>query len=313
MYSFLNVSSDTETDLKGAEGVFKRIVAGEVLEDSYKFRDYVQFVTRTKLMMCCNNFPVTGDTSEGFMRRFLIVEFPMHYVNNPRPNTNERKIDYSLKAKLLQELPGIFNWVVQGMQRLIQQGGFTASQRELKLLQEFRCVNNHVFAFVEENLHNFFNDDSSGKRINKRDIFRAYIAWCEGEYIQPISAHRFYSNLRGVLSNYAITFSENGLIWTFDDDPNKKPEQETKEPVQEVEVFEQEQPITETEEPVQEVIDTQEQTEQTENIEDLLDWPEDWEDDDEEDRKYDTQYIRDPDEELGAEYDEDDINARYRY
>ena len=62
MHSFLNVSSDTESDLKGAEGVFKRIVAGEILEDSYKFRDNIQFATRTKLMMCCNNFPITGDT-----------------------------------------------------------------------------------------------------------------------------------------------------------------------------------------------------------------------------------------------------------
>ena len=294
MYSFINVSSDTETDLKGAEGVFKRIVAGEILEDSYKFRDNVQFATRTKLMMCCNNFPVTGDTSEGFMRRFLIVEFPMHYVSNPRPHTNERKIDYSLKAKLLQELPGIFNWIVQGMQRLIRQNGFTASQRELKLLQEFRCVNNHVFAFVEENMHIFFNEDSSGKRINKRDIFRAYIAWCEGEYIQPISAHRFYSNLRGVLNNYGVTFTENGLIWTFDDDPNKKPEQE--QPVQNAQ--------EDIKEPVQEVIDTdtQEQTEQ----EQYEDWPEDWDDDDDE-PEYDPQYLRDPEEELGAGYDDDDL------
>ena len=294
MYSFLNVSSDTETDLKGAEGVFKRIVAGEILEDSYKFRDNVQFATRTKLMMCCNNFPVTGDTSEGFMRRFLVVEFPRHYVDNPRPRTNERKIDYTLKAKLLNEIQGIFNWIIQGMQRLIKQGGFTKSLREEKLLREFRTVNNHVFAFVEENMHIFFNEDSSGKRINKRDIFRAYIAWCEGEYIQPISAHRFYSNLRGVLSSYAITFIEKGLIWTFDDDPNKMPEQE--QTVQNA----QEDTQTSTQETVQEVIDTQEQLEQTD------DWPEDWDKDDE--PEYDPQYLRDPEEELGAGYDDDDLD-----
>ena len=278
MYSFLNVSSDTETDLKGAEGVFKRIVAGEVLEDSYKFRDNVQFATRTKLMMCCNNFPVTSDTSEGFMRRFLVVEFPRHYVDNPRPNTNERKIDYTLKAKLLNEIQGIFNWIIQGMQRLIKQGGFSKSLREEKLLREFRTVNNHVFAFVEENMHIFFNEDSSGKRINKRDIFRAYIAWCEGEYIQPISAHRFYSNLRGVLSSYAITFTEKGLIWTFDDDPNKMPEQEQN---------------------------------AEDNAEDagVDDWPEDWDKDDEE-QGYDPQYLRDPEEETDYDHDDNEEDDR---
>ena len=214
MHSLMNISSDTETDIKGAEGVFKRIIAGEVLEDSYKFRDNVQFATRTKLFMCCNNFPVTGDTTEGFMRRFLVVELPRHYVDDPKPNTNQRKIDYSLKDKLLQELPGIFNWIVQGMQRLIKQNGFSKSLKERKLLQEFRCVNNHVFAFVEENVARFFNEDGTGRRINKRSIFKAYISWCEDEYIQPISAHRFYSNLRGVLNYYGVTFTEKGLIWT---------------------------------------------------------------------------------------------------
>lgn len=268
MHSLMNVSSDTETDIKGAEGIFKRIIAGEVLEDSYKFRDNVQFSTRTKLFMCCNNFPITGDTTEGFMRRFLIVELPRHYVDNPIPHTNQRKIDYQLKSKLLQELPGIFNWIVQGMQRLVRQNGFTKTLKEEKILREFRCVNNHVFAFVEENMNIFFNEDRTGKRINKRDIFKTYITWCEGEYIQPISAHRFYSNLRGVLNSYGITFTEKGLIWTFDDDPNKEKER-------------------------QEIL--QELAEEAAENEDYND-----------DNNETSEYLQDPEEELDYEHDNDD-------
>ena len=71
--SWLNISTDAESDLRGAEGEFKKIVAGEELEDSYKFHSPFSFPTRSKMMMCCNYFPTVADTSEGFIRRWIIV------------------------------------------------------------------------------------------------------------------------------------------------------------------------------------------------------------------------------------------------
>ncbi len=219
-HSFLNISSDTETDLKGGEGVFKKIVAGEVLEDSYKHKDNIPFITRTKLIMCCNNFPSTKDTTVGFMRRFLVVEFPMHYVPNPRPNTNERLLDPNLKETLLKELPGIFNWVLEGLKRLIAQNGFTTSSEQFT--KEFRSVNDPLYSFAEENAERFFDSEGKGKCTNRKNVFRCYVKWAETEYVPIMPANRFYSNIKSVLNTMGITFTEQGIMWQFDDNPDMR-------------------------------------------------------------------------------------------
>lgn len=143
-HSWLNISYDMENDMRGAEGIFKKVVAGEILEDSYKHKDPIPFKTRSKLMMACNYFPTINDTSDGFMRRWLIVELPMHFVEKDkiRPFTNDRELDPFLEDKLMKELPGIFNWMLEGLQRLLRQGKFTHTANQDRLINEFRTANN---------------------------------------------------------------------------------------------------------------------------------------------------------------------------
>ena len=223
-HSFINISSDTESELRGGEGVFKRIVAGEMLEDSYKYKDNIQFRTRTKLILCCNYYPNISDTSEGMMRRFLVVEFPMHYVNEPRPNTNERKLDPFLKEKLYEELPGIFNWVIEGLRQLIRQREFTGtnSKKQRAFIREFISSNNPMYTYVEEVENNFYEENGQGKEVDRRQIFKNFAAWAAEYCINPISANRFYNNMRSVLRNMGIAFTIKGRLWKFDDKPKEE-------------------------------------------------------------------------------------------
>ena len=211
--SWLNISSDAETDLRGAEGVFKKIVAGEVLEDSYKHKDPIPFKTRTKLMMCCNNFPLVNDTSEGFMRRWLIVEFPMHYVqaNKVKPNSNDRPLDPNLEEKLMKELPGIFVWMYKGLSRLLKQNKFTDSEDQDELIRLFTRANNPIFSFAEDEAPFL-----KGKKIMRSEIFLKYKTWAEQTAILPVPANRFYSALRDILSNMGMNFTEKNRIWFFE-------------------------------------------------------------------------------------------------
>lgn len=225
MHSFINISSDTESDLRHGEGLFKKIVAGETLEDSYKHKNPIQFQTRSKLIMCCNLFPFIKDTSEGFMRRFLIVEFLMHYVNDPRPNTNERKLIPFMEQRFMDELPGIFNWILEGLRRLIRNNGFTGtdSKKQKALIREFRSVNDPMYTYLEERADNFFDESGEGKEINRSDIFKAFIEWAIEHCINPIAANRFYNNFRNVLRTEAIEITirevkEEGrkkILWKF--------------------------------------------------------------------------------------------------
>ena len=222
MYSLLNISSDTENDLRFAEGLFKRIIAGEVLEDSHKFKEKAAFSTRTKLLMCCNDYPSTNDTTDGFMRRFLFVELPFRYVDDPRPNSRDKKCDYNLENKLKEELPGIFNWALAGLVRLIKQGDFTKSSHES--IKEFRCFNNPLYDYAEEVLVRFFNQDGTGREVHRKELFQDYVKWAMEGCIQPMASNKFYRCFQSVLNSMGITFTVKGSkrnpIWAFDNKPD---------------------------------------------------------------------------------------------
>ena len=215
-HSWLNISYDMEKDMRGSEGIFKKVVAGEVLEDSYKHKDPIPFQTRSKLMMACNFFPNISDTSDGFMRRWLIVELPMHFVpkNKVRPFTNDRELDPYLEDKLMKELPGIFNWMLEGLQRLLAQNGFTHTANQDRLISEFRSANDPLYSFVEEK-QEAFNGSDEGHIVPRFTIFSMYCEWAERNRILPMPSNRFYSNMRSIFHNLSIPFEEDGDSWIF--------------------------------------------------------------------------------------------------
>ena len=214
--AWLNISRDMENDFRGAEGIFKKIVAGEVLEDSYKFKDTIPFQTRTKLMMAANFFPSINDTSDGFMRRWLIVDLPMHYVpkGTVRPGTNDRELDPYLEYKLMKELSGIFNWIIAGLQRLLAQKQFTHTAQQDALIREFRAANNPLYSFVEEK-HEFFSGSDEGHIVPRQMVFTMFAEWAENNRIFPMPANRFYSNMKSVFNNLSMPFDEDYDNWIF--------------------------------------------------------------------------------------------------
>jgi len=222
--SWLNISSDSESDLRGAEGQFKKIAVGEDLEDAYKFKQAFSFPTRSKLVMCCNYFPTVSDISEGFMRRFLIVNFKKHFIDaeDVRPNTNEMAIDVNLERELEKELPGILNWAIEGLQELLAQGKFTETDEQKELLKEFVSNNDHIVDFIDDAknegiIYEDKGDHLEGKQIKQKDLFRRYRVWADEGNYYPKSRGRFFNGLRSMLKRMNIEFIEDKVFWQFKD------------------------------------------------------------------------------------------------
>ena len=215
-HSWVNISYDMENDMRGSEGIFKKVTAGEALEDSYKHKDPISFNPRSKLMMACNYFPTVNDTSDGFMRRWLIVELPMHFVSKDkiRPCTNDRELDPFLEDKLKKELPGIFNWMLEGLQRLLRREDFTHTENQDRLIEEFRAANNPLYSFVEENKE-FFRGSDEGHIVDRDTVFARFSAWADKNKVLPLPSYRFYSNMRSIFNNLSIPFTEDDDAWIF--------------------------------------------------------------------------------------------------
>ena len=200
--SWVNISSETDIRVDGAEANFKIITSGEPIEDSYKGKDPVTFLSRTKLIINCNEFPIFADKSKGLARRLLFLEFPVNFVDNPRQGTNEMKVDYDLVNSIInnpQEMAGILNWALKGLGRILKQSGFTITPSQKKLLEQFEHYNNPVLNFTEEKENLLYDEDGNGKEVPKSTLYSIFKEWTEKNGENIYSARYFYHTLENTI------------------------------------------------------------------------------------------------------------------
>ena len=122
---------------------FKKIVAGETQSAERKFKDPFEFQPFAKILFSANDFIPTKDRTHGFYRRFDIVRFDRIF------GPEEQKPD--LLQDLKKEITGIFNWGLEGLERLNEQEWKMTSSRFMESChEEFRRATNPLQIFLEE-------------------------------------------------------------------------------------------------------------------------------------------------------------------
>jgi len=165
----LNYVSESGEKLGDTEAL-KSLISGEPQMIRLPYKDPFVTANMPKLAFNTNSFPRDVEISDAFFRRFVTVPFS---VTIP-----EAKQDRELHWKIIQEgLPGVFNWVMAGLDRLLKQKGFTECAAVNKMLERLRKEADSVAMFVEE----------EGYRVGKigtkdytklRVLYREYVDYC---------------------------------------------------------------------------------------------------------------------------------------
>lgn len=125
------------------EGMLKSLVSGEEIEVNRKFKPPVMIHPFAKLVIHANDLPQIQDPTEGTWDRLITIPFDVRIRGTNQDDKN--RVD-----NLNQELPGIFNWAVAGLKRLLEQGHFTACAKCQTFLGEHRTESDTVRLFVAE-------------------------------------------------------------------------------------------------------------------------------------------------------------------
>ncbi len=113
----VNYASEISTKLDPS--TFKTLSSGEPISARMIYGP--PFTTNyAKMIFNCNELPKETEQNHGFYRRFLIVPFD---VTIP-----DREQDKELAQRIISsELSGVFNWVLDGLDRLLKNKQFTES------------------------------------------------------------------------------------------------------------------------------------------------------------------------------------------
>lgn len=181
----VNYASEINGRLEAS--LFKTMVSGEPVEACLKYGQPFTMTNYAKFIFNCNELPKDVEHTPAFFRRFLIVPFD---VTIPEPEQ-----DKSLHAKIINsELSGVFNWVLEGLNRLLEQKRFSECQAAQQAVDQYKIESNSVQVFLNEN--EYKGSTTSYKLIT--DLYPEYRAFCIEDGMTPFKKSNFIKQLRAL-------------------------------------------------------------------------------------------------------------------
>lgn len=115
----LNYASEINGKLEAH--IFKQLASGEPVQARQIYGQPFIMENYAKLMFNCNELPKDVENTEAFFRRFLIIPFTQ--------TISKEEADPELSQKIISsELSGVFNWMLDGLRRLLSQKRFSDAE-----------------------------------------------------------------------------------------------------------------------------------------------------------------------------------------
>lgn len=152
---------------------FKQLASGEPVEARLPYGNPVLIKDYAKFIFNCNDLPRDTEQTNAFFRRFIILPF--------RFTIPSEKQDKKLAEQIInEELTGIFNWVIDGLKRLLKNGNFTQSEIVKNEVAQYAIESDSVLMFLEDLEY----EASISETITVNSIYNEYKTYCfENGYI----------------------------------------------------------------------------------------------------------------------------------
>lgn len=152
------------------------IVGEDTLSINRKGEKYWVGRLPTRIVLMSNENPRFTDASGAIANRFVGFRLVRSFEG-----VEDRHLDSKLKA----ELPGIFLWCLEGLERLRRQGRFTVPETQAELLTDIKAAAAPVTTFVSDTF------EVTGQRedwLPLTDVFARYRTWCDANGHHPTTS-----------------------------------------------------------------------------------------------------------------------------
>ncbi|TNJ37406.1 DNA primase family protein [Prosthecochloris vibrioformis] len=181
----VNYTSEIHSKLEAH--LFKQLVSGEPVEARLPYGNPFILTDYAKLIFNANELPRDVEHTHAFFRRFLIVPFT---VTIP-----EAEQDKQLAEKIVSaELPGVFNWVLDGLRRLLEQGGFSKCKAAEDAVNQYRKESDSVAMFIDERGYK----PSPDRHEPLGDLYKDYKNFCTDDGFRAFSKTNFSKRLQAL-------------------------------------------------------------------------------------------------------------------
>ena len=179
----VNYASEINGNLEAS--IFKQLVSGEPVEARLPYGQPFILKQYAKLIFNCNELPKDVEHTNAYFRRFLIIPFDVTIPPHEQ--------DKNLHTKIIEkELSGVFNWVLQGLNRLLEQKKFSDCEAAQQAVEQYKIESNSVQMFLNENEYKV----SATNETPLKDLFNEYRNYCIESGFKACSLRTLADRLR---------------------------------------------------------------------------------------------------------------------
>lgn len=169
-------------------GIFKAVVSGDPLTGERKYGTAFSFNPYAKMLFSTNKLPTTQDISPAFFRRWLIIEFPNTF------NGKQRDPGLLTKLSSREELEGLVQLSIRGLNELYSDEEFSESHKMNELIDNYEKANNPVSVFINERCV-----VGDGFEIKKTDLYATFKKFTFREGLQTLGRNDFARRVRKLI------------------------------------------------------------------------------------------------------------------
>jgi putative DNA primase/helicase len=164
-----NICDDLPADALKSVGNFKNLTGNAPIMAQFKHKTPFDFLNTAKLLWACNKLPAAPEDTIAYYRRFVILQFNKYFLGD--------KADIKLLEKLTtpNELSGLLNYALQGLERLLKQGQFSSSQSIEQTRQQYIRTADSCQSFIEEQT---IIDTDPDAIIPDDQFYQTYVTYC---------------------------------------------------------------------------------------------------------------------------------------
>jgi putative DNA primase/helicase len=194
----LTMANETEQGARFAESLIKDLTGGDTVVARRLYQHSYEFRPAFKLWMYGNHKPVIKGTDEGIWRRIRLIPFTVQIP--------VEEVDRALPAKLLDELPGILNWALEGCRQWLAAGQLEMPEAVSEATDSYRSEMDPFSDFLGE----YVLHDPQLK-VKSEQLYGAYQGWCSANGETYVSHKEFGRVLRE--RGYESKKTGKGTFW----------------------------------------------------------------------------------------------------
>ncbi|MCK1679407.1 NTP-binding protein [Bradyrhizobium sp. 147] len=139
----------------------------------------------TRFVILTNEMPSLTDGSGALVGRFLVLLFKKSFYG---------KENVGLTDELLDELPSILNWAIEGYERLLSRGYFEQPKNAKETIEAMEALGSPIKAFIAEECI-----VGPTQEVEVDLLYTHYCTWCEKARLIPRSKQWFGRDLSSAL------------------------------------------------------------------------------------------------------------------